>query len=142
MARFAKIGLNGKIIDVVTLANEELQDSNGVENEAIGVDFLTKLTGWAIWKQSSYNTRGGIHYEPNSNTPSNDQSKALRKNPASVGGRYDEERDAFIPTKNFASWTLDEETCQWKCPVEYPSDGKPYQWNEENQTWDLINLDT
>ena len=69
MATFAKIGMNGKVIDVQTLANEVLHDSNGVEREDIGVDFLTKLTGWAIWKQTSYNTHDGIHYEPNSLTP-------------------------------------------------------------------------
>ena len=66
MAIFAKIGMNGKVIDVQTVANQELHDSNGVEREDIGVDFLTKLTGWAIWKQSSYNTHDGIHYEPDS----------------------------------------------------------------------------
>ena len=140
MATFAKIGMNGRVIDVQTLANQVLHDSNGVEREDIGVDFLTKLTGWAIWKQTSYNTHDGIHYEANSLTPSSDQSKALRKNTACVGGTYDEDRDAFIPPKINASWTLNETTCVWEAPIPYPSDGKPYQWNEENQSWDLLNV--
>ena len=140
MAMFAKIGMNGKVIDVQTVANEELHDSNGVEREDIGVDFLTKLTGWAIWKQSSYNTHDGIHYEPDSLTPSSDQSKAFRKNTACIGGTYDEDRDAFIPPKIHASWVLNETTCAWNAPITYPSDGKPYKWNEENQSWDLINV--
>ena len=142
MATFAKIGMNGKVIDVQTLANEVLHDSNGVEREDIGVDFLTKLTGWAIWKQTSYNTHDGIHYEPNSLTPSNDQSKALRKNTACVGGTYDEDRDAFIAPKIHASWVLNEKTCVWEAPIPYPSDDKPYQWNETDQTWDLLNVDS
>ena len=93
------------------------------------------------WIQTSYNTRAGVHYEPNSNTPSSDQSKALRKNTACVGGTYDEDRDAFIPPKAYASWTLDESTCMWEPPIAYPTDGKPYQWNETDQTWDLLNVD-
>jgi hypothetical protein len=61
MASFAKIGLNGKVIEVQSVVNEVLHDSNGVEQEIIGIDFLTKLTGWSIWKQTSYNTHGGVH---------------------------------------------------------------------------------
>ncbi len=61
MASFAKIGLNGKVIEVLSIVNEVLHDSNGIEQESIGIDFLTKLTGWAIWKQTSYNTHGGFH---------------------------------------------------------------------------------
>jgi len=140
MARFAKIGLNGKVLEVQKVDNAVLLDSNGVEQESLGVDFLTKLTGWAIWKQSSYNTHAGIHYEPNSDTPSADQSKALRKNHAAVGCTYDEDLDAFIPPKKYASWTLNETTCMWEPPVVYPDDGQPYTWNEETRSWDLINV--
>ena len=61
MAHFAKIGLNNKVITVNSVHNNELKDSNGVEQEVNGIDFLTKLTGWAVWKQTSYNTHGGIH---------------------------------------------------------------------------------
>ena len=129
MASFAKIGLNGKVIEVQSVVNEVLHDSNGVEQESIGIDFLTKLTGWSIWKQTSYNTIGGEHKL--GGTP-------LRKNHAGTGYTYDEDRDAFIPPKPFNSWNLNEETCQWEAPVARPNDGQSYSWNEENQTWQVI----
>ena len=128
MASFAKIGLNGKVIEVQSVVNQVLHDSNGVEQENIGVDFLTKLTGWSIWKQTSFNTVGGVHKL--GGTP-------FRKNHASVGYTYDEDRDAFIPPKTYPSWTLNEDTCQWECPVAYPDDGKSYTWNETDEQWDL-----
>ena len=128
MASFAKIGLNNKVIEVLSVHNNELKDSNGVEQENIGIDFLTKLTGWAIWKQTSYNTFGGVHN--NGGTP-------FRKNHAAIGYTYDEDRDAFILPKPFASWTLNEATCLWDPPVVYPTDGQKYLWNEETQQWDL-----
>jgi hypothetical protein len=131
MASFAKIGLNNKVIEVLSVVNEVLYDSNGIEQEAIGIDFLTKLTGWAIWKQTSYNTQGGVHN--NGGTP-------LRKNHAAIGYTYDEDRDAFIPKKpNLPSWVLNEQTCLWEAPVAYPTDGKRYNWNETNLNWELIN---
>jgi hypothetical protein len=129
MASFAKLGLNGKVIQVQSVNNEVLHDANGVEQENIGIDFLTQLTGWAIWKQTSYNTRSGTH--KNGGTP-------FRKNFAGVGYTYDEDRDAFIPKKPFASWTLNETTCLWDPPVVKPDDGQNYIWNETNQTWDLV----
>jgi hypothetical protein len=87
------------------------------------------------WIQTSYNTRGGVHYEPNSNTPSDDQSKALRKNYAGVGFTYDRERDAFIPPKPFNSWVLDEDTCYWKAPIPLPGLDYLYDWDEETKNW-------
>lgn len=129
MASFAKIGLNGKVIEVLSVNNEILKDANGVEQESIGIDFLTKLTGWAIWKQTSYNTHGGVHN--NSGTP-------LRKNHAGIGYTYDEDRDAFIPPKPYQSWVLNESTCNWESPIPYPQDNQKYKWNEQNQSWDLI----
>ena len=142
MASFAKIGLNGKVIEVQSVVNEVLHDSNGVEQENIGIDFLTKLTGWSIWKQTSYNTKGGQHLT--GGTP-------FRKNFAGIGYTYDEDRDAFIPPKPFPSWILNETTCFWEAPVVKPEtftqnlideDGNPipdnYIWNETNQTWDLV----
>jgi len=120
MAHFAKIGLNNKVISVHSVHNNELKDSNGVEQENIGIDFLTNLHGWAIWKQTSYNNN-------------------IRKNFAGIGYTYDENRDAFIPPKPFTSWILNEETCQWKAPVAYPDDGNVYNWNEETQQWDVDN---
>jgi len=129
MAHFAKIGLNSKVIQVVTVNNNELLDSNGIEQEVNGINFLTNLTGWAIWKQTSYNTKGGVHKL--GGTP-------LRKNHAGIGYTYDEDRDAFIPKKPFASWILNEDTCLWEAPVVYPSDGQKYIWNETIQNWELV----
>ena len=131
MASFAKIGLNGKVIEVQSVVNEVLHDSNGVEQENIGVDFLTKLTGWAIWKQTSYNTKAGVHLF---------NGAPFRKNHAGIGYTYDEDRDAFIPPKPFKSWLLNEQTCLWEAPIPLPSDAsinKKYQWNETTQNWDL-----
>lgn len=121
MAHFAKIGLNNKVIEVLKVHNNELLDSNGVEQEVNGVDFLTKLTGWSIWKQTSYN-------------------KNFRKNYAGIGYTYDEDREAFIPPKPFTSWVLNEETCLWKAPVDHPTDDQTYNWNETNQSWDLVDI--
>jgi hypothetical protein len=122
---------------VLSVVNEVLHDSNGVEQEAIGIDFLTKLTGWAIWKQTSYNTRGGVHN--NGGTP-------FRKNHAGIGFTYDEDRDAFIPKKPFNSWILNEDTCRWEAPVAMPEltqeqiDNKNYYaWNEQIINWELKN---
>lgn len=129
MATFAKIGLNSKVIEVLSVHNNELLDSNGVEQENIGIDFLTKLTGWSIWKQTSYNTIGGVHKW--GGTP-------FRKNHAGIGYTYDEDRDAFIPPKPYNSWTLNETTCLWEAPVSYPTDNRMYTWNESTQTWDSI----
>jgi hypothetical protein len=128
MASFAKIGLNGKVIEVLSVVNEVLHDSNGIEQEVIGIDFLTKLTGWAIWKQTSYNTIGGVHIK--GGTP-------FRKNHAAIGYIYDEDRDAFIPKKPFNSWILNEDTCRWEAPVAYPQDDNDYKWNEQTLSWDL-----
>ena len=129
MASFAKIGLNNKVIEVISVVNEVLHDSNGVEQEVIGIDFLTKLTGYPLWKQTSYNTVGGVHN--NGGTP-------LRKNHAGIGYTYDETRDAFIAPKPFNSWILNEDTCLWEAPVARPVDGKLYNWNEQTLSWDLV----
>jgi hypothetical protein len=138
MASFAKIGLNGKVIEVLSVVNEVLHDANGVEQEVIGIDFLTKLTGWAIWKQTSYNTHGGVHN--NGGTP-------LRKNYAGIGYIYDEDKDAFIPKKPFNSWVLNENTCLWEAPIIVPEltqeqiDNKNYYtWNETIKNWDLTKI--
>jgi len=128
MASFAKIGLNGKVIAVHSVHNNILKDADGNEQEVLGVQFLTNLHGWAIWKQTSYNTHGGVHN--NNGTP-------LRKNHAGIGYTYDEDRDAFIPPKPFNSWLLNEDTCNWEAPVAYPTDGGTYKWNEETTTWNL-----
>jgi hypothetical protein len=86
-------------------------------------------------RRTSFNTRGGVHYQTDNNTPSADQSKAFRKNYAGIGYTYDRERDAFIPPKPFASWVLNEDTCLWDAPVAYPDDGGMYQWDESTTSW-------
>ena len=129
MANFAKIGLNGKVIGVLSVHNNELLDSNGVEQEVNGIDFLTKLTGWSIWVQTSYNTIGGVH--SSGGTP-------LRKNHAGIGYTYDEDRDAFIPKKPYNSWILNEDTCIWEAPVAMPEDDNMYTWNESTTSWDIV----
>ena len=131
MASFAKIGLNNKVIEILSVHNNKLKDSNGVEQEVYGIDFLTKLTGWAIWKQTSYNTSGGVHN--NGKTP-------LRKNYAGIGYTYDEDRNAFIPKKPFNSWILNETTCFWGAPVARPDTENRYSWNESTTTWDLVEV--
>jgi hypothetical protein len=136
MASFAKIGLNNKVIEVLSVNNEVLKDANGIEQESIGIDFLTKLTGYPVWKQTSYNTSGGVHKL--GGTP-------FRKNHAGIGMTYDEDRDAFIPEKPYASWVLNEDTCLWEAPVAIPTltqeqiDNKNYYaWNEQIINWELI----
>jgi hypothetical protein len=132
MASFAKIGLNNKVIEVLSLVNEVLYDSNGIEQEVNGIDFLTKLTGYPVWKQTSYNTHGGVHN--NGGTP-------LRKNHAGIGMTYDEDRDAFIPKKPFNSWVLNEDTCLWESPVAMPTEqleeNQYYFWNESIINWEI-----
>ena len=118
MASFAKIGLNNKVIEILSVHNNVLLDSNNVSSENLGIDFLTNLTGWAIWKQTSYNNN-------------------FRKNHAGIGYTYDEDRDAFIPKKPFNSWILNEDTCLWEAPVALPDTENRYNWNEETTTWDL-----
>jgi hypothetical protein len=131
MASFAKIGLNNKVIEVLSVVNEVLHDSNQTEQESIGIDFLTKLTGYPLWKQTSYNTHGGVH---------NNNGIPFRKNHAGIGFTYDEDRDAFIPKKPFNSWILNETTCLWNAPVAYPQDDNKYTWNESILTWDIVEV--
>ena len=131
MASFAKIGLNNKVIEVLSVVNEVLHDANGIEQEVIGIDFLTKLTGYPVWKQTSYNTIGGVH--SSGGTP-------FRKNHAGIGYTYDETRDAFIPPKPFNSWILNEDTCNWNAPVSKPQDDNIYTWNESTLTWNIVEV--
>ena len=122
MASFAKIGLNSKVIEVLSVNNEVLKDSNGIEQESIGIDFLTKLTGYPLWKQTSYNNN-------------------IRKNFAGIGYTYDETRDAFIPSKPFNSWILNENTCLWEAPVAIPDDENEYIWNESIVNWQVKSIE-
>jgi hypothetical protein len=130
MAHFAKIGKGSKVLKVETISNDV------APTEQAGVDFLNNLYGTNdIWKQTSYNTRGGQHLL--GGTP-------FRKNYAGIGHKYDQTRDAFIPPKNYNSWTLNETTCLWEAPIPKPEltqeqidNNNYYRWNEENQSWDL-----
>jgi hypothetical protein len=130
MASFAKLDNNNIVTTVVSVVNDVLKDSNEVEQETIGVQFLKNLYNEpnAIWKQTSYNTIGGVH--SNNKTP-------FRKNHAGIGFQYDLQRDAFIAPKPYNSWVLNEETCIWNAPIAYPNDGQRYTWNEETQSWTL-----
>jgi hypothetical protein len=130
MAHFAKIGLNSKVMEVVVVHDNELLDSDDVQQEINGINFLTNLTGWAIWKQTSFNTHGNVH--SGGGTP-------LRKNYAGIGYIYDEDRDAFYMPQPFNSWTLNETTCIWEAPDAYPDadSDEMYSWNEETTSWDL-----
>jgi hypothetical protein len=123
MSHFAKIE-NG----VVTFVTVGRQEDDGREQE------LCDRTG-DTYRQTSYNTRGGVHYDPETGEPSEDQSKALRKNYAGIGFTYDAQRDAFIPPQPYPSWVLDEDTCLWESPVPYPTDGEMYSWDEASGQW-------
>jgi len=125
MSHFAKV--NNGIVEQVIVAEPEFFQT-----------FVDSSPG--EWIQTSYNTRGGIHYQPNSNTPSEDQSKALRKNYAGIGMIYDYERDAFMAPQPYPSWILDEFSCLWEPPVPRPEDGQQYTWNENNQSWEVVNV--
>ena len=118
MAHFAEIGIDNVVTRVIALSNKELLDENHIEQESRGGDFCSSLFG-GVWVQTSYNG-------------------TIRKNFAGVGYTYDTARDAFIPPKPFDSWTLEEETCCWVAPDPIPDDGNNYTWNEETQTWELI----
>jgi hypothetical protein len=115
MAHFARLTKNN-IVDFVTVGRDE---DNGKEAE------LSARTG-DVYKQTSYNTSGGVHLL--GGTP-------FRKNYAGIGYTYDEQRDAFISPKPFPSWVLDEDTCLWNAPTPMPTDGKFYAWDETTQTW-------
>ena len=125
MAHFAKLNSENIVEKVLVVSNEV------ATNEQAGVDFLNNLLKTSdTWKQTSYNTVGGVHKL--GGTP-------FRKNYAGVGYKYDESRDAFISPKPYNSWTLNETSCLWEAPTPYPNDGNLYIWDEENLRWNLIN---
>jgi len=114
MAHFAEIGLNNTVLRVIVVHNNDCL-LDGVETESAGAEFCRSHFG-GTWVQTSYNG-------------------TIRKNYAGVGYTYDAQRDAFIPPKPFASWVLNEETCNWNAPTPMPTDGKMYVWNEETTSW-------
>ena len=120
MGHFAKV-VDGKVTQVI-VAEPEFFDT-----------FVDSSPG--TWVQTSYNTRGGVHYVPDSNTPSEDQSKALRGNYAGLGYTYDQVNDVFYAPQPYPSWVISAPTWQWQAPVPYPSTGGPYNWDETTQLW-------
>ena len=122
MSHFAEIDENNIVIRVIVIDQENIDTGNWGPPDT--------------WIKTSYNTRGGVHYAPNSHTP--DGGVALRKNYAGIGFTYDSTKDAFIAPKPYPSWTLNEDTCQWDAPVAWPDDGKFYTWDEENTQWEEV----
>jgi len=122
MSHFAKIDSNNIVTEVI-VAEADFFDT-----------FVDSSPG--EWIQTSYNTHGGQHYDPETGEP--DDGTPLRKNYAGVGYTYDSDLDAFYVPQPYPSWTLNEDTCQWESPVAYPDDDKMYTWNEETQSWDEV----
>ena len=122
MSHFAEINSDNIVTNII-VAEQDFIDSGAVGNAD-------------TWIQTSYNTRGGVHYAPNSQTP--DGGVALRKNYAGIGSTYDASKDAFYEPQPYPSWTLDNDTCQWNPPIARPDDGKFYNWDEENTEWKEI----
>ena len=146
MAHFAKLGANGKVIQVLTLDNKAMLNADGIEDEAVGQQYLERHNNWPaqMWIQTSYNTIGNKHN-------SGDNSKAFRGNYAGIGYSWDEDTNIFWPKKPYASWVKDTATASWKSPIgdapaltaeqqeqnEAGTHDWRYSWNEDNQSWDL-----
>ena len=162
MAHFAKLGANGKVIQVLTLNNSDMLNADGVEDESVGQQYLETHNNWPaqMWIQTSYNTSGGKHYTITTDSEGNvtrsesaDQSQALRGNYAGIGYEWDEDNNIFWPKKPFPSWVKDTTIADWQSPIgaapaltaEQQSQNEAgthswgYNWNEENQSWDLTN---
>jgi len=121
MAHFAKLGVNGKVIAVHGLDNDQMLNADNVEDETVGQQRLQEIHGWPaqMWIQTSYNTRGNKYY--NADGSEGDQSKKLRGNYAGIGYTYDEENDMFFNVKPHASWTKNTSTAGWDSPINYPT---------------------
>ena len=148
MAHFAKLGANGKVIQVLTMDNDKMLNADGVEDETVGQQWLETHNNWPaqMWIQTSYNTSQNKHN-------SGDDSKAFRGNFAGIGYIWDEDNNIFWPPKPFASWVKNTTTASWQSPIgdapeltaEQESQNAAnthrwiYAWNEENQSWDLTN---
>ncbi len=140
MAHFAKLGVNGKVIAVHGLDNDQMLNADGVEDETVGQQRLQEIHGWpaAMWIQTSYNTRVNKYW--NADSTEGDQSKKLRGNYAGIGYTYDDVNDIFCAPQPYASWTKNTSTASWDSPITYPSvtdDGQDPQvfhyvisWNE------------
>ena len=135
MAHFAKLGVNGKVIAVHGLDNDQMLNADSVEDETVGQQRLQQIHGWpaAMWIQTSYNTRGNKYY--NADGTEGDQSKKLRGNYAGIGYTWDEDNEIFWPKQPFASWVKNTSTAAWDAPITYPSvtddgaDPVVYNWS-------------
>jgi len=138
MAHFAKIGMNGKVIAVLTCGNGDMLNADGVEDESVGQQYLERHNNWPaqMWIQTSYNTAGGVHRL--GGTP-------LRGNYAGIGYTWDEDNNIFYPKKPYASWVLNTTTASWHSPIgDAPDDLTDeekaafthYVWNEGTGAWD------
>ena len=143
MAHFAKMGMNGKVIQVLTMDNDKMLNADGVEDESVGQQWLERHNNWPaqMWIQTSYYTQGNKH-------KSGDNSKAFRGNYAGIGHIWDEDNNMFFPKKPYPSWVKDTSDAQWHSPIgdapaltaEQEADTSnvyTYIWNEDNQSWDL-----
>ena len=147
MAHFAKLGANGKVIQVLTLDNKDMLNADGVEDAAVGQQYLELHNNWPaqMWIQTSYNTRSNKH-------SSGDDSKAFRGNYAGIGYTWDEDNNIFWPKKPYPSWVKNTSDASWHSPIgdapaltaEQQSQNEAgthrwaYAWNEEDQSWDII----
>jgi hypothetical protein len=131
MAHFAKIGINGKVMGVHVVNNNDMLNADNQEDEKVGQQFLERLHGWpaSMWIQTSKNTAEGVHKL--GGTP-------LRGNYAGVGKIWDEDKNIFYDKQPHASWTLNESTARWDPPISHPGDGKHYEWNESTKAWDEV----
>jgi hypothetical protein len=146
MAHFAKLGANGKVIQVLTLDNKDMLNADGIEDEAVGQQYLERHNNWPaqMWIQTSYNTQGNKHN-------SGDDSKAFRGNYAGIGYSWDEDNNMFFAKKPYASWVKNIADARWQSPIgdapaltaeqqeqnEAETHKWGYSWNEDNQSWDL-----
>ncbi len=146
MAHFAKLGANGKVIQVLTLDNKDMLNADGIEDEAVGQQYLERHNNWPaqMWIQTSYNTYNNKHN-------SGDDSKAFRGNYAGIGYSWDEDTNIFWPKKPYASWVKNTADARWQSPIgdapalteeqqeqnEANTHDWRYSWNEDNQSWDL-----
>ena len=146
MAHFAKISENNEVLQVLTLNNKDALNADGVEDETVGQAYLEKHNNWPaqMWIQTSYNTRGGKHYD-NKTGELSDESKALRGNYAGIGYTWDEDNNIFYGKKPYASWVLNTTTASWHSPIgDAPDDltdeekaaNTHYVWNEGTGAWD------
>ena len=151
MAHFAKLGANGKVIQVLTLDNKDMLNADGVEDESVGQQYLETHNNWPaqMWVQTSYNTVSNTH-------SSGDNSKAFRGNYAGIGYEWDEDNQIFWGPKPYSSWVKNVAEARWQSPIgDAPelteeqvnqinsnTNGWYYDWDEENQTWNLLDLKT